>query len=59
MGVVFPLSWGGKVVLFIIAILLGCIWWMMVKPEHWEWLFSRVRKNGKAKQVQEKDEKGK
>jgi len=31
---VFPLSWPGKIVLFIIALLLGIIWARLAKP-HW------------------------
>jgi lauroyl/myristoyl acyltransferase len=44
MGVIFPLSGAGRVVLIVIAIALGCILWMMMKPEHWEWLFKRLKK---------------
>lgn len=36
--VIFPLSWPGKIVLMIIAIILGLMFWMVAKPEHWMWL---------------------
>ena len=33
--VIFPLSWPARIVLILIAIVLGLIFWMMVKPEFW------------------------
>jgi chromate transport protein ChrA len=36
--VIFPLSWPGKIVLILIAIALGLIYWMLAKPEHWTWM---------------------
>jgi hypothetical protein len=54
MGVIFPLSTLGRIVLFIIAIVLGCILWMMMKPEHWEWLFAKLRKEKPAPPQKEK-----
>jgi len=44
---IFPLPWPGKIVLMIIAVMLGLICWMMYKPEHWTWLFDALRKRNK------------
>ena len=35
MSVIFPLSVPGKIVLFLVAIVLGLIWSMMVWPDAW------------------------
>lgn len=32
MGVIFPLSWPGKIALILIAITLGLTWWAMKNP---------------------------
>ena len=41
---IFPLSIAGKVVLILIAIVLGFVTWMMWRPEHWRWLFDKLKK---------------
>jgi hypothetical protein len=48
---IFPLSIPGKIVLILIAIMLGLIFWMMSKPEHWSWLFKRLRAHNKDKDL--------
>jgi hypothetical protein len=35
MGVIFPLSWPGKIVLMLIAVMLGLIWSMLMWPGAW------------------------
>lgn len=56
MGVVFPLSPAGRVVLIIIAIVIGLIWSMLMWPNWWKKVFGKstdqpqVVVNGKAKE---------
>jgi len=42
---IFPLSILGKIVLVIIAIVLGLIFWMMSKPEAWRRRFKKEIKS--------------
>lgn len=52
MGVIFPLSVVGKVVLIIIAITLGIIWSMLQFPAFWK----RVLRKGKKSKILKDDE---
>lgn len=52
--IIFPLSGPGRFVLILIAIVLGLIFWMMAKPEHWTWL----RKNNDTKIIQKGNDNG-
>lgn len=42
MGIIFPLSWSGRIVLILIAVALGLIFWGMMKPD----LFKRIFRKG-------------
>ena len=53
MSVIFPLSVGGRVVLVLIALILGLICWMMWAPQHWKWLFASLKKGGGEKVLKE------
>jgi|WetSurMetagenome_2_1015567.scaffolds.fasta_scaffold386447_2 hypothetical protein len=41
--IVFPLSWASKIVLILIAIVLGVIFWGMVHPGFFRKLFGKKR----------------
>jgi hypothetical protein len=44
--VIFPLSWPGKIVLILIALMLGFIFWMMMSPERAKkWFGKKEKKN--------------
>jgi hypothetical protein len=43
MGVIFPLSVPGRIILVIIAIFLGMICWMVWKPEFWRKLIGKKK----------------
>jgi len=52
MGVIFPLSPIGKLVLILVAIALGAIWSMLVWPDKWKKLLRKdatYLKDGKHK----------
>jgi hypothetical protein len=40
---IFPLSVPGKIILVMIAVVLGLIFWMLAKPAQWGWLFKRLK----------------
>jgi hypothetical protein len=44
MGMVFPLSTGGRIVLILIAVAVGVICWMMYRPQDWKWLHKKFKK---------------
>lgn len=46
MGIVFPLSWPGKVVLLLIAVVLAIIWSMLQFPMWWK---KKIRGGEKSK----------
>lgn len=50
---IFPLSVGGKVVLILIAIILGLIWAAMTWPDK----FKRIFRRGKSEVVKEGERK--
>jgi len=51
--IIFPLSVGGRIVLMLVAVILGLICWMMWKPDHWRWLFKKLRSDDKEKVIEE------
>jgi hypothetical protein len=42
--IIFPLSMPGRIVLVLIAIFLGLIFWMLWKPEFWRRVFKKKDK---------------
>lgn len=47
MGLIFPLSWPGKIVLILIAIMLGIICFSLWSEKFRNWLFKRKTDGGK------------
>ncbi len=43
---IFPLSWPAKIVLMLIAVMIGLIWSMMQYPEWWK---RRIRRGSQSK----------
>lgn len=51
--IIFPLSWPGKIVLIIIAIVIGCMWHMITWPDKWKWLFDKLRERNNRRLLEQ------
>jgi hypothetical protein len=51
MGVIFPLSSGGRIVFVLIAAVLGLIFCMLMWPDKFRWVFKALGKQPPEKPV--------
>jgi len=55
--IIFPLSIPGKIVLILIAIIIGLIFWGMMRPEMFRKWFGQKKYEQMEKKINEKTEK--
>ena len=51
MGLIFPLTTAGRIVLVLIAIVLGLVFGMLTWPDKFRWIFKAVGKNPPVKKT--------
>ena len=52
--IIFPLSWPGKVVLILIMIIIGLIFWGMMRPEMFRRWFGQKKYEKMEQKINEK-----